>query len=167
MKVSDELADAFLNNYVFDPQEATFLVGALESMTDVDGRWLLIELASLADEAGPARYMRLQAQMIGDYHGQVAPVERLIIVKGSLLAQRKDGAVVGLFPLDYVGWTEPLAKKEQAVSEYLTSELAPKEKELWVLWSIDRAAQEALKGRGWTLEENVSAKLGWNKQIEE
>ncbi len=161
MNVSDELTDAFLNNYVFDPQEATFLVGALESMADVDGRWLLIELASLADEEAEAKYIRIQSQMIADYHTRVSPVERFTIVKGSLFVERKDGVVLGLFPLDYVAWTEPLAKKEEAVSEYLTSELALKEKELWVLGTIDPAAQEALKARGWTLEEKVGAKLGW------
>jgi hypothetical protein len=167
MNVPEDLADAFLNNYTFDPQETTLLVGALESMTDVDGRWLQIELASLAEEEQEVWFTRIQAEMIADYHANVAPVERLLLAKGSLFAQRKDGAVVGLFPLDYVAWTERLAQKEKAVSEFLAAELAPKEKALWVLGTIDPAAREALRGKGWALEEKAAAKLGWQKKIEE
>ena len=49
-------------------------------------------------------------------HHNVAPIVRIVEVNGTPFVQRKDGVVVGLFPLDYIAWTAALWRKETAVS---------------------------------------------------
>jgi len=159
MGISDSLAKEFLKNPHYDPQESTLLVGELESMKNVAGRESFVKVAALAPEYMVARYMRERAQMMANYHLNVSPVVRIVQVGGTPFLQRKDGVIIGPFPLDYVVWTAALWRREKIVSESIERLRGVTGKELWIGGTVDPEARKALESRGWKVDENVGDKL--------
>lgn len=157
--IRENRINAFLENHVFNPYETTLLVGELYSMDRVMDRDKFIAMASTATETSVALFMRIQIQMMSNYNTNVAPIAKLLEVNGTPFFQRKDGTVVGLFPLDYVAWTEGLWRKEAAVSRDLKHILGVTGKELWIEGIVDPVARKALEERGWKIEHKVGDKL--------
>ena len=159
MGIPDILLDEFLKNPNYNPQEKTFLVGALDSMKGVRGRDVFIRQASLAKEESVARFMRLRAEMMADYRANVSPVSRIVDVNGVALLQKKEGTIIGMFPLDYVAWTSALMQKESATSASIKRLYGNIDKELWITGKFDPVARNALQARGWKVEDDVGDKL--------
>ncbi len=159
MGVPDLIAKDFLKNPYYDPQETTLLVGELESMKKVEGRAKFIFAASKANEKSVARFMRRRAHMMANYNANVALVARIVDINGVPVVKRKDGAIVGLFPLDYIAWTAALWHKENAVSESMKRLPGVTGKELWIEGWVDLVARKALESRGWIVRDNVGDKL--------
>ena len=82
MGVEDSLANDFLKNPYFDPQEETLLVGELATMKNVKDRKNFFKMAAVAPDYQIARFLRDRAQMMAIYHQKVAPVERIAAVQG-------------------------------------------------------------------------------------
>ena len=159
MGVPDNLLEEFLENPNYNPQEKTLLVGALDSMKGVPGREVFIKQASLAKEESVARFMRLRAEMMADYKAHVSPVSRIVDVNGGALLWKKDGTIIGMFPLDYVTWTSALMQKETATSASIKKLYGDIDKELWITGKFDPVARDALQARGWNVEDEVGDKL--------
>ena len=159
MGVSRNNTKYFLNNPNYSPQEATLLVGALESMRNVSDRNKFVAAASFADEESVARFMRLRVQMMASYNARISPVSKIIDINGTPFLKTRKGVVVGLFPLDYVAWTGALYQKEKTVSDFIENVLQIKSKELWVTGRIDSIARRALESRGWKLKTNAGSTL--------
>jgi hypothetical protein len=159
MGVPNSVAEAFLKNPHYNPQETTLLVGELDRMQNVEGRATFVAAAAQATENSVARFMRLRAQMMGNYHAKIKPARRIIDVNGVPFLQRKDGVIVGLFPLDYVSWTAALQRKESAAAKSLTNIMGLKGKELWVAGKVEPATRRALEAKGWKVKDNVRDKL--------
>jgi hypothetical protein len=159
MGVPDNLLEKFLKNTHYNPQEKTLLVGALDSMKGLPGRGVFIKQASLADEESVARFMRLRAEMMAGYRAYVSPVSRVVDINGAALLQKKDGTIIGMFPLDYVAWTSALMKKENASSASIKKLYGNIDKELWITGKFDPVARGALQARGWKVEDDVGDKL--------
>lgn len=159
MGVPDNLLEEFLKNPHYNPQEKTLLVGALDSMKGVPGCKVFIKQASLAKEESVARFMRLRAEIMADYKAHVSPVSRVVDVNGVALMQKKDGTIIGMFPLDYVAWTSALIQKETAISASIKKLYGNIDKEMWITGKFDPVARDALQARGWKVEGNVGDKL--------
>jgi hypothetical protein len=123
MGIETKLVETFLNNYTYNPQEETLLVGALESMKNVKGRDAFIALASIAKDEDTSVFYRLSAQMMEAYHINVAPATRIWNIGGNLRLQKKDGTFVVLQPLDHIFWTEDVQRALEVaeVREMLTA----------------------------------------------
>jgi hypothetical protein len=159
MGVSDQVIRAFLKNPHLNPQETTLLVGELEAMKGVEGRDVFVAAASYADEDDVARFVRLKAQMMGQYHASVSPAERIIAVNGTPFLQRQDGVVIGLFPVDHMAWTARLYQKEAALAEAMKKIPGVTGRELWLTGTVEPSARKALESRGWAVKERVGEKL--------
>ena len=159
MGISDSLAKEFLKNPHCDPQESTLLVGELESMKNVADRENFVKVAAVAPEYMVARYMRERAQMMANYHLNVSAAVRIVQVGGTPFLQRKDGIIIGPFPLDYVVWTATLWRKEKVISESIERLPGVTGKELWIQGAVDPVARKALESRGWKVDDNVGDKL--------
>ncbi len=155
MGVNSGLIKHFLKNPYFNPQEKTLLVGALYSMSGVRDRRNFIAAAVQANEESVARFMRLRAEMMANYNAEIYPVSSVINVNGTPLLKRRDGAVIGLFPLDYIAWTPALYQKERAADGSIKKMLNIMGKELWIEGTFDPVARKALESRSWTLKENA------------
>ncbi len=155
MGVSGSLTKVFLKNSNYSPQEETLLVGELATMSGVKNRSIFIRAASLASEESVALFMRLRAQLMALYGSKKGGVVSFIEANGVPLVRTKDGAIVGIFPLDHVAWTAALARKEMAVSDALGKMPGVKRKELWIGGTVDPIARKALEDKGWRVEERV------------
>ncbi len=154
MGVSDSLSKNILSNPYYNPQEKTLMIGHLENMRGVRGREIFITAASQVNEKSVARFMRLRAGMMANYNASISRVSRFVNINGTPLLQRKDGVIVGLFPLDYVSWTWDLYKKEKAASESVVKVRGDTGKELWIDGRFDPVARKALESRGWKLNDS-------------
>jgi hypothetical protein len=155
MEVPESTRKAFLKNHDYSPQEATLLVGELDSMKNVAGREKFIAVAAQVTEESVALFMRLRAQMMAHYYAKVEKSVRIIEVNGTPLLQRKDGVVAALVPLDYVAWTAALWRKESALSESAKKLPGIKGKKLWIEGTVSPMARQNLQGKGWKVRENA------------
>ena len=158
MGISEELAEAFLDNYNFDPYEETLLVGELETL-DVAGRDAFISRADLATDKSTAVYFRTVAQMMGGYHRGIEAVQAIHNTLGVLNLQRKNGGRVLLAPVDYVFWTQKLAAKVDAIEQAFAEDASVSTKEVWITGRFDEAARRAFEQHGWAVIENATERL--------
>ncbi|UCD31358.1 MAG: hypothetical protein JSV38_11200 [Desulfobacterales bacterium] len=156
MIVSIDVIENFLKNPHYDPQEITLLVGALESMKNVESRRNFIKFAAVAPSFDVARYMRQRAQLMAHYHANVSPAARIVSVQGVPLLQRKDGIIVATFPLDHVFWTEKLWLKETRGSKKMEQLPGYTGKEAWITGTLDPAAIKGLSIQGWKAKDNFA-----------
>jgi hypothetical protein len=156
MGIETKLVEAFLNNYTYNPQEETFLVGALESMKNVKGRDAFIALASLAKAEDTAVFYRLSAQMMEAYHINVAPVIRIRNINGNLRLQKKDGTFIILQPLDYIYWTKDVQRAMKTADSDLKKLPEVSGKEMWIPGKFDKKAREMLMATDWKIQENAN-----------
>ena len=159
MGVPDEIAQLFLHNPTYGPEEQTILVGELESMRGVSDRHLFVAKAASAVDEPTAIFNRTQVQMMAGYHARVGRVSRCIDAAGVILLEKADGGVVGLFPLDHVVWTAGLRQKEQAVSTALKIRMEDKPKEFWITGTMDASAQQGLTAAGWKVDSRAGERL--------
>lgn len=152
MGMDSSLAEAFQDNYIYDPQEKTLLVAELETMEGVKGRGLFIARANLAPEKSVALFYRLTAQMMAVYNANVTPVKAIRHISGILHLINKKGTVVLLAPVDHVFWTKRLADK---LNKFEAATNAAN-KELWVTGKFDKMARNQLEATGWKITENAN-----------
>ena len=155
MGMDSSLAEAFQDNYIYDPQEKTLLIAELETMEGVKGRGLFIARANLAPEKSVALYFRLTAQMMAAYNANVKPVKAIRYIRGILHLVIEEGTVVLLAPVDYVFWTKGFADK---LNEFEAATNAA-HRELWVTGKFDKMARNQLEATGWKITENANSTL--------
>lgn len=159
MDVPNNIAQLFLSNPAFNPQDQTILIGELESMAGVADRHVFIRKAASAIDEPTVLFNRVQAQCMAAYHAKIGPVTRFIDAAGVVLLEKDDGTVVGVFPLDHVVWTPGVSHKENAVSAALKSRPEIKGKEFWLLGTLDPSAKEGLTAAGWKVTPGVAERL--------
>jgi hypothetical protein len=159
MGVDGGLASRFLSSTSYSPQEKTFLVGGLASMTGVMNRRIFVEWATTNCPEPVALFIRVRAQMMAQYFDKTRNVDRFISAGGTPLLLTKSGVIVGIFPLDHVAWTSALEGKGRAISEDIKKVAGVKGKELWIGGTVDPVARGALEAKGWKVEEKVAERL--------
>src|SRR5262247_3637272 len=158
MGVNPEIADAYLNNGAFSPREQTLLVHALDEMKGVGDRAAFIRFAVATPNRNIAFFRERQAEMYAGYHKAVAPVGSFISLGELAAARTGSGALVFCVPLDYLVWTEPMAKFITAANTVI-DEVGAQDKQLWVTGALSAAARKALESRGWQVQERSEARL--------
>ena len=159
MGVSESLAEAFLDNYTYDPYEETLLVGELEVMQGVAGRDNFLAVANKASEASVARYYRLMAQMMGAYHSDIKNAKEIRNIKGILSLYRDDGVLVLLSPVDHVFWTQRLDNRLNEFETGIKEFKDVKKKEVWITGAFDQKAKQHFEDRGWNVIEQAEKNL--------
>lgn len=159
MGIGANRIDAFMNNYHFNPQEKTLLVGELETMAGVKDREVFLVVASSATERTVAVFYRIIAQMMAGYHANVTPIERIIDIDGTLHVLNTGGMVVLISPVDYVFTTAKLEKKIDRLDTGIAAMGARGGKEVWISGKVDGSAMKMLAARGWKVKERCGEVL--------
>jgi hypothetical protein len=146
-------ADALLKNYNYTPAEMTLIVEALKRMGDIKGREIFVAFATAAPDRQIARFMQHYAEMLADYTTTVE-TGSLVDISGEAWFVSGAGSLVGVFPLDYLAWTEEAAESTRIASETMAG-LGIKHKELLLEGQVSPQARAALASRGWKISENV------------
>ncbi len=159
MGISAELTDVFLNNYNYNPQEETLLVGELETMKEVKGLETFFSVASAVTERKVAVFYRFIAQMMAGYNAHVAPVEQIVIIDGTLHVKTQSGLVVLISSVDYLFWTAKVKEKMNRLDEQIGAMAGVNGKELWISGEIDTNAKEMFARRKWKVVDNANTEL--------
>ena len=164
MGVPSPTVQAFMHNATFNPHEQTLLVGHLANMTGVADRKLYIENAAGSHEESVAVFLRVRAQLLNLYNEKVAPVAGFVNAGGIPLVMTKTGVLVGVYPLDYVGWTAPFAQKETAASNAIEAMQGIRGKEFWITGTVDPLARTVFEKKGWKVVDRIQDRLLWKME---
>lgn len=157
--IASPLAEDFLSNYSYDPQERTLLVAELERMADVQGLEVFIAAADTSTDRSVAFLYRLIAEMMAGYHTKVTPVERIADIGGTLFLQKMDDTLVMTIPVDFVFKTKEVAAKLDSFNKGIQAPDKVTGKELWIAGKIDKAALTMFETGGWKVTENANSIL--------
>lgn len=148
MGIDESLVEAMLNNFNYDPENETRLIGALASMEGVSGREEFINRAVLQDQPYNARLMREWAELFAAYHANVQKVKAIVMAETAPYLVLPDGSVMGLFPADYIT-TDPTfeARNRSIVKTLRARGLEPGE--AWITGKVDPALVPLLESIGW------------------
>lgn len=161
MKVSDGIAELFLEHPKFSPTEKTLLVDAL-ALVGVHNRETFIKRAVLVQDEAMAFFMRRWAQMTTAYHVKIQPAARFVALGKMPMLQRADGIVIGLLPVDYLAWSEGVARRHATNMNQIKSIQGVTGGELWFEGSISPQARKSLEAQNWVVKDNVTHLLGLN-----
>ena len=159
MGLKEDLIEAFLDNYRYNPEDTTRLVGALETMTGVEGRDVFIAVANLAAEESVALFYRSSAEMMAAYHQHITPIVRIRNDMGSLGAQKEDGGLVLIGPIDHVFWTEHVESRLNAIDDGIAQLGGISSKELWITGTFDPEARKQWEAKGWKVKADANTVL--------
>jgi hypothetical protein len=149
MGVSEDLAEAVLDNHNFDPEAITRIVVALLGLEGVDGRGDLVGRIALVATPSQATKARDWMELLASYHVTVAAGKSLIIVSTTPFLVDAKGTVHGVFPTDYIT-TEPAI--ETAIGT-VSKAVAAKNLKLGPFYAtgkIDSKMEGMLRNAGWT-----------------
>jgi hypothetical protein len=159
MGVADPLIEAFLDNYRYNPQEETLLVGELETMKGVKGMDAFISHAAQATQESVALLHRVRAQMMAGYHAHISAAASIENIDGVLCLLLKNGGLVLLAPADYVFWTQNLSAKLTSFESKIAAMKGLSGKEVWISGRFGKAARAGFEASGWKVKEDAGAVL--------
>ncbi|NQZ53987.1 MAG: hypothetical protein HRT93_07020 [Piscirickettsiaceae bacterium] len=157
MGVLDATADAFIANGSFTPREQTVLVNALAEMSTTEGRQQFIKTATNAVHYDVTYFRQVQAEMYASHSRNIAPLKTFTKLGPFVAAVTEDNIVVVNLPMDYMLWTEAMAKSTQLLSEYVNNLEWVTGQEMYFTGSVSPLARENLTNLGWEVIENTSA----------
>jgi len=159
MGIEPSTVEMFINESIFSPREQTILVSALDEMRGVSDRDRFVQLAALTNNGDMALFRQRQAEMYAGYHKAVEPLTQLISVGQVPGARAAKGALVFNFPIDYLVWTDSLARLV-ANTDALANQLpGVTRKEMWITGSFSPRARTEMRRIGWVTYENAEALL--------
>jgi hypothetical protein len=159
MGVNPQITDAFINNSIFSPREQTLLVHALGEMNGVADRGAFIRLALPSQNSTVALVRQRQAQMYAGYNKSVTPLASFISLGQFAVGQTTNGALVFNLPMDYLVWTEPMARLIVGANQLVNTLPGIKEKQVWITGTLSPRARKEITGRGWQIHDRTEAQL--------
>ncbi len=156
--ISETAIEPFLDNHHYSPMEKLQFVEALTRMKGTEGLEILVVHASSAPDKLVARFMQQQSEMMAKFVEQ-SPSSVLLAKKMPLL-KTQDGRVVGIFPLDYVVWTQRLATIMQDLTPQIDGEAEASGREMWFEGVVSSETREGMKVNGWTVKEKTQLLIG-------
>ena len=159
MKIDPATVEMFMNESIFSPREQTILVFALDEMKGVGDGERFVQLAALTNNADMALFRQRQAEMYAGYHKAVSPLSQFVSVGQVPGVRAANGALVFNFPIDYLVWTDSLARLV-ANTDMVANQLpGVTRKELWLTGNLSPRARNEMRNIGWTTYENAEALL--------
>ncbi len=158
MKVSEAVADLFLEHSKYSPTERTILIDSLAKVGAYNREAFIMRSILVTDE-DMAFFMRRWAQMFAGYHNNIKPIRRFVNLGKMPLAQREDGMLIGTLPTDYVSWSDEISRRHATNMKDIGNIQGITGGELWFEGSISPKARAALEAQHWVVKENVGAEL--------
>ena len=147
MGVGDAQAAALRDNKFYSLSVLTSMINSLESLAGAQGRDQVVTFAAAtATSEERARLLAGVLLMLQRYHASVAPIAQLS-APGPIVARTKSGATIIPAPVDYVAWTEPIAKFAAR------PDLKAQDRTLWLTGALSPRAKQEFQAAGWTVKE--------------
>jgi len=161
MNVHNSLTDAFLEHPKYSPSVKTLLIDAL-SRVGIYNRDIFIQRAVLVQSEDMAFHMMRWARMIDAYNTKIQKAQRFVRLGQAPMLQRADGVIVGLFPFDYLAWTDQIANRHATNMKDIPNIQGITGGEIWFEGGVSPQARKALEAQNWVVKENVGVSLGLN-----
>ena len=159
MGIEPSTVEMFIDATVFTPREQTILVSALDEMKGVADRERYVQLAALTNNADMTLFRQRQSEMYAGYHKAVSPLAQFVSVGQVPAVRATNGALVFNFPIDYLVWTDSLARLV-ANTDTLANQLpGVTRKEMWLTGNLSPRARAEIRRLGWVTYENAEALL--------
>ncbi len=130
------------------PREQTLIVGALDEMKPAANRSAFIKYSIPANDPVITHLRQFQAEMYAGYNRTIEPVKSFVPLGQFVSASTGGGKLVLNVPLDYLVWTENIAKFIDAANFAISKKPGVTEKHLWVTGSVSPVARYQLIQRG-------------------
>jgi hypothetical protein len=154
MGVEQPLAEQLVTNRAYTPLDMTSIVAALETIP-AEGRADFLRRAATVDRREAAYFNRRYAELIADYHAKTKPVTRFVSLGDFPFNQTRDGALVAVWPVDALSWTDNTAQSMARVNDARKRAGFSGRGEIRITGQATRTARERLKAMGWSVTENV------------
>ena len=159
MGISEEEIHQFFLNGLYSPRHSTIITTALDELTGVDGREAFLAVAEEANSEELVLFYQHVVEMMRGYHVHIGAVDRLLVLPRVPALYTKNKTLVVMLPVDYLFWTSRVASVAQALTTHVPSRPLIAQRELWIAGNVSPRARQELESLGWTVYEQVSAKL--------
>jgi hypothetical protein len=159
MKIDPNLSDLFINNPHFSPRQQTYIVAALEAMSEAAHREVALMVGLQVKDSDMAMAITTIAMMQAGYNNNVAKIKGLDSAMRIMGGRDANGNQILLIPVDYLTWNNRLA----GVLEALNKESGSSKGQIWLLGTASELAQVKLKERGWQVHTKIAGKIGINE----
>jgi len=153
MGIDENTIDLFINDSVFTPSEQTRWVSALDEMMGVAERDRMVQLAALTNKDDVAFFRQRQAEMYAGYHRAVSPIARFVAVGPVPAALTVKGSLVFNLPVDYISWTEEIARVVTNASHLANQLPGITDRQLWITGSLSPRARAEMQRLKWQVYE--------------
>ena len=150
MGIENEVIESFLMNRSYTPVDITTMTAALEAMGPVADKGVFVRRAAGMNVRGYAFAMRKHAEMAAK-HAKTSGFVRFVALGGFPFNQTRDGAIVGVMPVDIVSWTDVTARVFGESSKDLRR--IGKSGEIRLTGTATNLAKQRLKEQGWRVVE--------------
>ncbi|HEX4967103.1 MAG TPA: hypothetical protein VFV44_01170 [Nitrospiraceae bacterium] len=159
MAISEEAIHRFFLNGLYSPRHSTIITTALDELTGVDSREAFLAVAEEANSEELVLFYQHVVEMMRGYHVYIGAVDRLLVLPRVPALYTKNKTLVVMLPVDYLFWTSRVASVAQALTTQVPSRPRIAQRELWIAGNVSPRARQELESLGWTVYEQVSAKL--------
>ena len=159
MGISEEDIHRFFLNSHYSPRHETIITIALDELTGVDGREAFLTVAGEANTEELVLFYQHVLEMMRGYHVHIGAVDRLLVLPRVPALYTQNKTLVVMLPVDYLFWTSRVASVAQALTTHVPSRPRIARRELWIAGNVSPRARQELESLGWTVYEQVSAKL--------
>lgn len=155
MGVDESLREEFLQQPWYSPRQQTILISSLQKIDGAAGRPEFIRAALAANDQDEAfTYQRL-AELLRAYHEYQSPLVEIVVKNGVIVARAKDGSWVAPLLMDYGRWTPGTRTLTEQLETAMPTSPPPATRVYWITGRLAPDMADALKARGWQLEENI------------
>jgi len=144
LEVPEKSARAFMKNAAIPLSVKTDLVQGIEKLEHVKGRAAVVTLASTARSEEQARFLATAVDMLGKAHD----LEE-VTATGTIVGREKGGGLVVPAPVDYVSWTERVARFADR------DDLKAAQRTIWLTGKMSPRARSEFEQRGWQVKEEA------------
>jgi hypothetical protein len=153
MGLDRSTADALLQNRNYTPLDMTSMVSSLEAVP-VPGRDGFLRRAVSVNRRDAAVFNRRYTEMVADYHLRTKSSVSFVSAAEFPFNQTANGAVVGIWPVDALSWTEGTSRAMTAAASAIRSNRLGRP-ELRISGQATARAKEGLRGLGFTVADNA------------
>lgn len=156
MGVPETVAEAFLSNPAFSPWNQTRLVSALEKLTGVQGRDVLVkDAAEMADSESDALFYEETARLIAHAHTNGIPLARIILLNGFPVCIGADGALIVALHWDYAIWSPNSERFAKALQALTLDGVKPSSLVVVLTGAMSPRLRQELEARGFRVQDRL------------
>jgi hypothetical protein len=159
MGIAEPERDAFIAHPWYSPRHQTRLVASLSALEGTQDRRAFIEVALSAGSEADALFFQRVAELLRAYGERVQPIERLVVVDGTVGAVTADGRLVVPLLVDYAAWTRPADAFARALRRPVASGLEVQRTELLLSGTLTPRARDQMERRGIEVVEHAFERL--------